>query len=352
MKPAMQAWVGMALLASAAFGGDLMPPGAPAATMKTLDQIEARKPISSIPFTIGEPGSYYLTQDLGPGAEGLNGITIQANNVTLDLNGFTITGPGKESPGFADGIVASAANSNIAVFNGAVCGWPGAGINLASPGTIVHHIRAQDNGTGINGNASASVTDCACQGNGTGINYAGRIVNNICSTNAVGINAGSVITGNYCGGNTDAGIKGNYGAVVTENVCENNGGDGIFAYGGATVTKNCCRNNQGDGIEVDYGSTVSGNNCSINREDGVQALSSCRITENTCWVNGNDGDGAGVHVTGTGNTIQQNHCTQNDRGLDVDSFNNYSCQNTLSNNTTAIEGTHTQGAGDLANVSF
>jgi hypothetical protein len=34
------------------------PPGAPAPTMKTLDQIEARTPISSAPFTISAPGSY------------------------------------------------------------------------------------------------------------------------------------------------------------------------------------------------------------------------------------------------------------------------------------------------------
>jgi hypothetical protein len=32
--------------------------------MKSLDQIEARTPISSAPFTISAPGSYYLTTNL------------------------------------------------------------------------------------------------------------------------------------------------------------------------------------------------------------------------------------------------------------------------------------------------
>lgn len=40
------------------------PPGAPAPTMITLQQIEPRTPISSVPFTITTPGSYYLTTNL------------------------------------------------------------------------------------------------------------------------------------------------------------------------------------------------------------------------------------------------------------------------------------------------
>src|SRR5713101_4560299 len=68
--------------------GNLTPPGAPAPTMKSLDQIEPRTPISSLPVFIGQSGSYYLTGsfDLSSG----DGIFISANNVTIDLNGFTI----------------------------------------------------------------------------------------------------------------------------------------------------------------------------------------------------------------------------------------------------------------------
>src|SRR3979411_1673607 len=69
--------------------GSLTPPGAPTPTMKSLDQIEARAPISSAPFTIGSSGSYYLTTNLSV-ASG-NAITINANGITLDLNGFTIS---------------------------------------------------------------------------------------------------------------------------------------------------------------------------------------------------------------------------------------------------------------------
>src|SRR5262245_40285062 len=40
--------------------GPLAPPGPPAPLFKTLEQVEPRRPISSVPFTINQPGSYYV----------------------------------------------------------------------------------------------------------------------------------------------------------------------------------------------------------------------------------------------------------------------------------------------------
>jgi len=59
--------------------------------MKTLDQVEARTPISSLPYTITQPGSYYLTADL-QGVAGQDGIYVPVDNVTIDLNGFALIG--------------------------------------------------------------------------------------------------------------------------------------------------------------------------------------------------------------------------------------------------------------------
>lgn len=56
---------------------------------ETLDQIEARTPIAAAPFAITNPGSYYLTSNLAVTAG--DAITISADNVTLDLNGFIIS---------------------------------------------------------------------------------------------------------------------------------------------------------------------------------------------------------------------------------------------------------------------
>src|SRR4030095_6606576 len=77
-------------LSTALAQGPLTPPGAAAPTMKTLDQLEPRTPISTLPFTISSPGSYYVTSNL-TGVAGQHGITINADNVTLDLGGFERT---------------------------------------------------------------------------------------------------------------------------------------------------------------------------------------------------------------------------------------------------------------------
>src|SRR5579872_5388451 len=135
----------LSLQRSAFAQGALTPPGAPAPMMKTLAQIEPRTPISSAPFTISAPGSYYLTGNLS--VTGGNAISINTNNVTLDLNGFTISSTAASANGSAilinagtntpisnlrifNGHISSGVTNNSGVFNGS-----GFGNGITSPAT-------------------------------------------------------------------------------------------------------------------------------------------------------------------------------------------------------------------------
>lgn len=96
--------------------GNLEPPLAPAPMFKTLADAEARVPISAAPFTITNPGSYYLTRNLTSTGQG---IVIRADRVTLDLNGFFLQGPGS---GYGIHIAGATNNPrrDIAVRNGTI----------------------------------------------------------------------------------------------------------------------------------------------------------------------------------------------------------------------------------------
>jgi len=111
--------VGVIAFASSVLAqGSITPPGAPGETMRSLIQIEPRTPISSLPYEINNSGSYYITQPLFSTNKG---ITIYANNVTVDLMGFTLSGnfntnyPGVHAAGGNDVML-----RNIVIRNGGI----------------------------------------------------------------------------------------------------------------------------------------------------------------------------------------------------------------------------------------
>lgn len=99
-------------------GGPLTPPGAPAPTMKSLQEIEPRTLIASLPYTITNSGSYYLSNSLTVTTG--DAITILTNGVTLDLDGFTITSSAGAATGH--GIYIPGAVRDITIINGGIEG--------------------------------------------------------------------------------------------------------------------------------------------------------------------------------------------------------------------------------------
>jgi hypothetical protein len=356
---------------SALFGqGSLTPPGAPAPTMKSLDQIdshvslagEKRIDVLSLAgdggnlHVISNSGSYYLSGNLtASGAK--NGIKIAANDVTLDLNGFTVDGTG--CSGTVDGISASGTNATIC--SGTVQKWTGNGINCLGSTYVLRRLNCQNNGQyGVLGNldtpvnngylvsdchffkngywgiliyfGSARIEGCVAEQNGSaggagGIYYSGlggSVINCVATSNFNTNNAGaaisaSVVTGCDAEANQGDGIS---GGTVTSCTAISNGGKGISG-GNATVVNCNASGNGGGGIVVGTSlSDQSGGavlNCcaSVNSVAGIIAGTNCVVANCTAFKNSGDGirfggkclikdnnassnSGNGFRVTGSG----------------------------------------------------
>ncbi|HZO55191.1 MAG TPA: hypothetical protein VFB63_20955 [Bryobacteraceae bacterium] len=78
------------------------------------------------PVTLSQPGSYRLSGNLSV-PSGQNAILIAAQNITIDLNGFSITTPVQLQIGGAIGIVSNgiALPNNIKIHNGTIEGFIG-----------------------------------------------------------------------------------------------------------------------------------------------------------------------------------------------------------------------------------
>jgi hypothetical protein len=186
--------------------------------MKSLDQIEARTPISSAPFNITQPGSYYLVTNLVVTAG--DAIQINASGVTLDLNGFTISTTDSGTTGI--GIHFFNGQKDITITNGHIRGgitydsgtgtYSGGGFNLAMARTgddpqnvLISNISISGCRTGINiGAGAVAVRFCAVRTISVGIGISARSVDqcvlNECGGSGISAsvvaNTVSTVTGN------------------------------------------------------------------------------------------------------------------------------------------------------------
>jgi parallel beta-helix repeat protein len=251
--------------------GSLTPSGPPAPTMKTLAQIEPRIPISAS-FNITNSGSYYVTTNLAVSSG--NGIIISANNVTLDLNGFALSG----APGSFLGISINGARTNITIRNGSLNGWGGDGVEGSSFGSIQGGIIEQltvsgNGGYGIRIAGSALVRDCVSRSN--------------------------AVDGIQC-----------VGCLVTDCVVSENR-HGILAN--ASIVSRClAKNNRLSGILVNGSSCqIIGNNCFGNNTLNNAFHAGIALSASTNLIEGNRVSSSGnagifVDTTYTGNIITKN----------------------------------------------
>ena len=234
------------------------------------------------PVTISKPGSYRLSSNLMVTRANTTCIEITSDDVTLDLNGFTISGQTVCTPGSNKSVSCSPSGNgigvnapteaNIAVTNGVVRGMGLDGVNLAGTNTRAENIQAYGNGGYGIRSTTASNTTSANNG-GVGI----TIVNG--SNNTSANNGGDGIDSS---------------GTANNNVSNDNGGSGISAV---TANNNASFNNEGDGIDAN---TANGNTATGNIGNGINA-----VTANNNVSNNNGGNGI-VASTSIGNTATGN----------------------------------------------
>mgnify|MGYP000027914264 CR=1 FL=1 len=282
------------------------PPGPVTSTYKTLQEVEPRIAISQATtpgdadsvFRIAQSGSYYLIAEVeATGARA--GIEIDwavASNVSIDLNGFRISGSASTAPGIRTMVFAG--GTTLILRNGTIAGMGSWGVDAYAQTLTIESVSVLDcvNGIKAAGNV-VSVTRCKAFRNGTGFRLEGM-------------------------------------ARVAECIAEMNTGDGYFTFGTCSFDRCSSLFSGGDGFEIGSGCTITACEVAVATAQGIRAGSSCTIRGNTVQNTGaGAADGAGILVTGTGNRIDENHVLGCDRGIDVDGLSNTIIRNTAHGNT-------------------
>ena len=363
--------------------GPLVPPGPPAPSMQTLDQLgakadqanvkldrvnakadalearsEKRTPVDAAntpgdaenEFIIAGPGSYYLTANLSVAKP--TGIRILAAGVTLDLNGFQVARSGSAS---GAGIQVQGAACTIR--NGSITGFSSAGsagvsatsaaggallqvvasscrIGLETgDGWLVDRCNARENTeTGVKVGAGSTVSRCNALNNGG---------------SGIATGSGSTVLGCSAVGNRGlAGIEGGSTATVADCTARANTSaldvSAGISVGAASLVSGCNSTSnssthptpvgtRGAGILASAWTKVYNCNTSFNKGDGIRGSQSSIILENVCARNGQ----AGIQMTDVSSRIEGNNVTSNDRGIDVLSGSNLIIRNSARGNAGA-----------------
>ena len=245
---------------------------------------EVRIPISSIPFIISESGSYYLTQNLTMLSSTSDGIEVRADNVTIDMMGFTLEGATNSQNG-----INLDTQNNVVIYNGTIINFPWAAIyqNSATPGNhaFVENVRVVENG------------------------YTTQYPSAYPAIALTG--SDNVVSAVYAINNTADGIRVGPTSVVKDSTSTNNGKDGITVGISSSALNNIVANNQEWGLIGGWGSAIIGNTVYSNNQGqatnsgGLRVFRGSQVENNTVYNNYH----SGLWVFSSTNVLRNNHVT-------------------------------------------
>lgn len=219
---------------------------APAGAVDGVIEINQAKVMAAggFPYVISSAGSYRLTSNLTVSKASTDAIDLNAPNITLDLNGFTISSTVATSANAVS--FPSVVYSGTTVENGTVTGF-GRGISIGAL-SIVRNVHADVNSNvGIGVTYDSLVQGCTANFNGNyGIVATGQgdVISGNAANHTAGVGVGIIdeggdglVIGNSASDNT----TGLYFATVSigyrENAMIN---DPTTVYGGVSMGNNLC----------------------------------------------------------------------------------------------------------------
>ncbi len=386
--------------AGAVLAGPLNPPAGPvASSYKTLTEVEPRTAIGqpanpangSVMIIINQSGSYYLSSNIvAPAGFQGSGIQIAADNVTLDLNGFSVVGTGLGNS-VSSGITAdNNTGKRLTLRNGVLRNWAGAGIDTATTGAggaTIENVRAVGNksngfstgpdtllrscvassntGDGFNTGLSNSLADCSADNNtdagfapfassslrgciarfNTGLGFASGGASNLfdgCSArqnSAGGFAAFGGSSLSHCIAESNAGFGFNVSAATvigcTATSTSGATGDGFRTGSTGIVTDCVASNNTRDGFSL--GEDSIADRCNAYGNGGNDFRGSIANTFLNCIASGPTtlslGANAGFVLTGARNRIEGCQAIRHVRGFEATVTGNIFLRNTASGNT-------------------
>jgi parallel beta-helix repeat protein len=306
--------------------------------MKTLDQVEARIPIDAIHtppvtselYSITQPGSYYVTGDITFGS-GLKGIRIASSHVTVDLNGFQISGGGVGN----QCILVLGSVSDVEIRNGVVTGSTSTGIDAFSvPRMRVIEVRVSDCTTaGITVGAGSEVRGCVVQNSSSGGNVAIQTGND------------SSVIGCISQNNVSSGIRTGDACIIKDCRASHNGGDGIQTSFANRVSGCTAESNSGNGFLISLEGVVT--DCAAYSNAGNGFFGSGRLTFANCMSQGN----VGIGIAGTSGCSITN-CSASDNGSHGFSFSDTTAVHNCAAENNTGDGIIVGLASSISNGTF
>lgn len=300
------------VVAGLATAGPLDPPaGSIGPTYKTLSEVEPRTALSAANtpgdatcvHRITQPGSYYLTGNIDV-PNNVAGIEIAADNVTIDLNGFTVkrTATGASARSLIR--IASSFNSFTTVRNGSVVNSGLHGLELGTAAQV-ERVRVIDPaGRGITTFGSCNISDCFVTG---------------ADAEGVYTQAHAIISRTTVANSGAEGIAALSAGLVADCTVTNPVGVGILA--GICTTVERCVVEGGDswGISASLntpGQVFRNNTLYMNAAGGIRGYFRSLIEGNTC--DSSNLAVPNIYIAEQGNRVRNNHCTGGTDGVKVD----------------------------------